>query len=279
MIENDMFLWGSAPEKMSLPKDEVHVWRASLDLRQSQVSDLQKILNRDEMDRAGRFRFPEDGKRFIITRGLLRTILGFYLDVSPEELRFFQNFWGKPGLIPEGDGEALTFNVSHSSRLGLFAVCRGREIGIDLERIRADLSWREVARHFFSKKENAILESLPGILRRKTFFKIWICREAYLKARGEGLESLILQTDFSLASSRQEFCLTAPDDYQGISNWLFREFTPAPGYVAAVAARGCDWRLVCWQFPENGEGDSDTGMGVSAGKSGANQKEGFQFRS
>ena len=41
-------------------------------------------LSADELQRAGRLRLPVHRERFIISRGLLRALLGSYLDCRPE---------------------------------------------------------------------------------------------------------------------------------------------------------------------------------------------------
>lgn len=115
-----------APHRPEVPEDEVHVWRVDLDK--------------------------------IASRSALREILGRYLGLPADELRFEANRHGKPRLTrPEGE---LAFNLSHSRSLALVAVAR-REVGVDVERIRTK--------------------------RPADFYRHWADREARVKYLGTGL--------------------------------------------------------------------------------------------
>src|SRR3954471_1862464 len=126
-------LWPSPPADLALPGDEVHVWRAVLDLPPAAVMDLRRLLAADEQERADRFHFEQDRRHFIAARGMLRLLLGRYLRTAPEQLQFTYNPYGKPDLAAGPDAHPLRFNVSHSHGLALYAVTQGRRIGVDVE--------------------------------------------------------------------------------------------------------------------------------------------------
>ncbi|MGD0652454.1 MAG: 4'-phosphopantetheinyl transferase superfamily protein, partial [Verrucomicrobiia bacterium] len=191
--------WRSPPETLVLGCDEVHVWRATLDQTPSQIQSFLHNLAADEQARAERFYFEKDREHFIAARGVLRAILGGYLNRPPECLSFCYNSHGKPALAGESDGDAIRFSVSHSYGVALYAVTRGREVGIDIERIRFDLEVAEIAERFFSRREVAMLRTLPTEVQREAFFRCWTRKEAYIKARGEGLSLPLDQFDVSLA--------------------------------------------------------------------------------
>jgi hypothetical protein len=132
--------WRSPPDSLTLGRDEVHVWRASMNCTAAQVEILKHTLSGEELRRAGRYRFQKDREHFIVVRGLLRTILGCYLNTEPRQLRFRYGPHGKPALEMEPGEDTLSFNLSHSNALALFAVSRGRELGIDLEYVLASIS-------------------------------------------------------------------------------------------------------------------------------------------
>jgi hypothetical protein len=133
------FLYGSEPPtELILSSHDIHVWSALLDLPPSRVRRLQQTLVADELSRAERYAKEELRRHFIVARGALRTILGRYLTVKPEEVRFCYNAYGKPALATSSGKDALNFNVSHAHGLALYAIMRGRAIGIDLERVRTD---------------------------------------------------------------------------------------------------------------------------------------------
>jgi 4'-phosphopantetheinyl transferase len=233
-----------------LESDEVHVWRAALNLDTPRLTRLERTLSEDEHARAERFHFPQDRQRFVAARGLLRTLLGRYLGGEPGQVLFCYGPQGKPALAGESGGETLRFNVSHSGELVLYAVSRGRELGIDIERLRPDFATEQIARRFFSAGEVAALQTLPAGEQRQAFFACWTRKEAYLKARGDGLSLDLKQFEVSLAPGKPAALLSTKHDPQEVLRWSLRDLTPGPGYVAALAVEGHDWRLRCWQWPE-----------------------------
>jgi 4'-phosphopantetheinyl transferase len=230
--------------------EEVHIWRSSLDLPLWRVNALKQVLAPDERERADRFVRAEDRTRFIGGRGVLRTILGRYLGLDPRQLRFCYNPFGKPALEAAAGGELLRFNVSHSGDIALYAVTSGREIGIDIERIRPDVGTEDIAERFFSRQEIATLRGLPAPCRLEAFFACWTRKEAYLKARGNGLSLPLDGFDVSLAPGHAAALLGVHDDAAEATRWSLRALFPGPDHVAALAVEGHGWRLRCWQWLE-----------------------------
>jgi 4'-phosphopantetheinyl transferase len=242
--------WRSPPATMVLSRDDVHVWRATLDQPLSEILNFRRSLAADEQTRAARFYFERDRKHFIIARGVLRAILGFYLNRAPECLSFCYNSYGKPALAEEPNLDAIRFNVSHSHGEALYAVTRGRAVGIDVERIRPDLPVAQIAGRFFSQREIMMLRALPGEMQRQAFFRYWTHKEAYIKARGEGLSLPLDQFDVSLDPGEPGIVVGTSQDPSEGSRWSLKEITSCPDYAAAVAVEGHDWRLTCWQWPD-----------------------------
>lgn len=240
--------WDSPPRTLTLPSNAVHVWRTSLEVSVSHLQALKDTLAADECARAERFYFQEHQERFIAGRGLLRNILSRYLDKKPGQLRFRYNSYGKPALIEESDVEGLRFNLSHSHDMALYAVTRGREIGIDIERFRHDVEAEKLAERFFSPRETAVLRALPERLRTEGFFNCWTRKEAYIKAEGEGMAIPLSSFDVSLAPGEPAALLRSREDPQEASRWSMQALDPEPGYAAALAVKGHDWELKCWQW-------------------------------
>ena len=243
-------LWLPPPVDLALSGDEVHVWRASLDQPASREQNLRRTLTARELDRAGRFHLQTDRQRFIVARGLLRAILGRYLDVEPDQLRLGYGICGKPYLASMCGLNALKFNLSYSNGLALYAVTRGREIGIDLEHVRPIPEAERIAEQFFSAREKGVLRALPARLKQRAFLTCWTRKEAYIKARGDGLSLRLDRFDVSLMAGEPAVLLSAGDSSQEPSRWSLRELMPGPGYVATLAVEGSDWHLACWQWPE-----------------------------
>ena len=241
-------LWHSPPADLTLLRDEVHVWRASLDMPASRVQDQQNTLSADELCRAERFRFKKDRQRYIVAHGLLRTILSHYLGIEPSLLRFSYSDYGKPSMVPMPAQNVLQFNLSHSDGLALYAVARGREIGIDLERVHPIDDAESIAERFFSPQEKAVFRTLRPSQKQEAFYTCWTCKEAYIKARGEGLSMPLDQFGVSLDPGKPAELLSIPGDQREPTRWSLQRLAPGSGYVAALAVEGHDWRLTCWQF-------------------------------
>jgi 4'-phosphopantetheinyl transferase len=250
----DKTSWELAPPRPALPGDEVHVWRALLDAPAERVRRLLELLASDERERAARFHFERDRRRFTVARGVLRGILGGYLNTAPAALRFVYGAQGKPALAPEQDAGGLRFNVSHSEGVALFAFARGRELGVDVERVSPRVSCEEIAGHFFSPGEVARLRALPAELREAAFFDCWTRKEAYIKARGEGLSLPLDGFDVSLGPGEPAALVANRLDPAEVARWSLLALAPWPGFAAAVAVEGRGWRLKCWRLPEDEEG-------------------------
>jgi 4'-phosphopantetheinyl transferase len=130
----------------------------------------------------------------------------------------------------------------------LYAVTCGREVGVDLESLDTGVDYEQIAVRFFSRRENATLYALPAERRREAFLACWTRKEAYVKARGEGLGIPLQQFDVSLAPGEPAAlldCRWAPGD---ASRWTLHVVDPGPGFLAAVAVEGQNCRLRRWQW-------------------------------
>ncbi len=233
--------WGPAPARPRARCDQVHIWVAHLDLPPHRVHRLAQLLSPDEVRRAERLFFQADRQRFVVARGVLRTILGRYLNLPPAELRFYYGLHGKPALAPEhGDGR-LHFSLAHSQGLALYAVAYDRQVGIDVEYMRPHLASRAVAERFFSPTEVERLAALPARMQGEAFFCCWTRKEAYIKARGDGLSLPLDYFEVSLAPGDDPVHLRTPGDPAEAMRWCLRGLDPGPGYAAAARAPSA-WR-------------------------------------
>jgi 4'-phosphopantetheinyl transferase len=229
----------------SLPGDEVHVWRASLD---QPAADYTMLLSSDERARADRFRFEQERRRFIVGRGALRIILGRYLNSPPEKIKFEYHAHGKPSLPDRLLPLEIRFNLSHSEDMALLAVTQNREVGIDIESLRRNLDAGNLANQFFSPAERAELEALPSDRKLASFFSGWTRKEAYLKARGEGMTYPLDQFTVSMDCDKPAELLDVKDDPRELSRWSLHTLAPAPGYIGALVVEGHHRHLVQWQL-------------------------------
>ena len=240
-------MWKASPDQPVLSHDEVHVWRASLEVDAGGQSLAWNVLTDDERARAERFRLERDRRRFIAARGMLRGILGCCLRCDPRELRFHLGPHGKPVLAVPG-GTGVGFNLSHSDGLMLCAVSVGRELGVDIERIQPALEVEALLEHF-SPREVAALRALPAGVRHQGFYACWTTKEAYVKARGGGL-SIPLSGFTILTQPNEPPVLLEADHPQELSRWALCRLEVAEGFAAALAVEGHGWHLRCLDWSD-----------------------------
>jgi 4'-phosphopantetheinyl transferase len=265
-------LWHSPPTKLVLLQDVVHVWRADLNLPESRIQQLAQTLAPDEQHRAFRFYFERDRKHFIAGRGILRTILGCYLNLEPAQLQFSYSSRGKPELANTSTEGTISFNLSHSNGLALYAmvananaplpltrspkefskstaegIARAPHVGIDLEYMRPMPEAEQLAKRFFSPREHAVISSLPVEQKQQAFFHAWTCKEAYLKAIGEGLPGLD-KVEVSLVPGEPAALLSIQGDQQAASHWFLHQLIPAPDYMATLAVEEQGWNIEYLNF-------------------------------
>ena len=225
---------------LQLQSNEVHIWLADLD--QHSADSLKSLLAEDEIVRAERFHFEKDRRHYTVARAWLRKLLAAYLGTTARELRFNYAEKGKPSL--EGaENSLLNFNLAHSHGKGIYAFSRGRELGIDLEFLREDFGGEEIAERFFSPGEIAALRSVPADLTKQAFFNCWTRKEAYIKARGEGLSMPLDVFDVSLAPGEPAALLRNHKEPAEVGRWSMQSLSVADGYVAALVVEGHSFTL------------------------------------
>jgi 4'-phosphopantetheinyl transferase len=231
---------------LTLQENEVQLWRADLDALASQEYHWHQILSADEQKRAARFHFAKDRQHFAVARAILRMILGGYLEVDPAKIDFRFSQKEKPYLAAPYAGSSITFNVSHSGGIALYAFARGIELGVDVEQIGREIAVEPIARRFFSESEQHYLLNLPAAERVEAFFRCWTRKEAYIKATGDGLSLPLSQFDVSLRRDDEDALVATRPENAEAKRWLLREVPAGPGYVAALCARGRTWKLTSW---------------------------------
>ena len=213
--------------------DEIHVWQAWLDRGAEEVQRLESFLAPEEIARAHRFHFERDRNHYVVGRGLLRELLGRYLGQAPSALEFSYGEQGKPALAGAAASSGLSFNLSHSGGLAVYAFARERSLGVDVERVKPDFASDDIARRYFSTREVNDLLALPIAERTEAFFRCWTRKEAYIKARGEGLR--IPLDGFSVSFLRNQ----SAQFLGGVEScWHLAALNPPEGYAAALVYNG-----------------------------------------
>jgi len=238
--------WPASPEQPSLESDQVHIWGASLEQPLPTVDRLREHLSPDEQARAARFHFEKDRRHFTVARGYLRTLLGRYCGLGPDEIRFSYSSYGKPRLTVELQ-QPIEFSLAHSGGAALYAFTRIGEIGIDLEYIRPDFIGDDIARRYFSASEVASLNLLSKPDRQKAFFACWARKEAFIKAKGLGLSLGLDQFDVALRSDQPVAILRTAWEEAEALRWSLQAIDVGPDYAAAVALEAHGWQANYWQ--------------------------------
>jgi 4'-phosphopantetheinyl transferase len=236
-------VWSGPQKALDLSENEVHVWRASLECSPELARRLEASLCDDETNRAARFHFVRDRGSFVVARGILRELAGAYLKKAPPELRFQYGPQGKPSIFPTNSNCPIRFNLSHAQGMALYTFAFGREVGIDLEAIRSDFASEAIAARHFSAGEMAELAALPEEFRAQGFFNCWTRKEAYVKARGGGLQ--IPLDSFQVTLSPE-----APAQFVGgvEPRWNLIAFSPRLDYAAALVFDGPPCKVQFFEF-------------------------------
>ncbi len=216
-----------------LADNTVHVYRANLDLPKTVIDRLASTLSVDEIERADRFGKLSLRNRFVCSRGLLRALLGRLLEIAPESLRFTYGPNGKPSL---SDGQPrLSFNLSHSESLTLIAVCAGREVGVDIERVRPIKEIDRIAADYFTQGEGDYMNSADEYARLDRFFVIWTRKEACIKALGAGISGRVRDIE-TYGAPNEPARLAAENCRDGSQRfWRIWDVSIENGFRAAVA--------------------------------------------
>ena len=228
--------WETPVRWPRLRDDEIHVWCVELD-EAADAAALAACLSAGERGRAGGLPSSAHRRRFVAARATLRQLLGRYLGQEPGAVVFAHGAHGKP-FLPQG---GLHFNVSHTQGLALYAIASAREVGVDVEWMRPQVAHERIAARFFALEEREMLAQVPAEERRVAFYHIWTRKEAYLKARGDGLAAGL---DTFAVSLEAEALLRSGEGRR----WKLVAWEPAVDYVAALCGAGVDWRMRGWRL-------------------------------
>ena len=230
-------MWKIPQSQLVLTNNQVHVWRANLDLSANEIARLETILSEDEQFRANRFRFPQHKRRFIAARAILREILANYLQIKSDALKFEYSDRGKPRLAKSMEASNWQFNVSHSEELALYGFTYHNRIGVDIEYLRSMNDMAKIAERFFSDRESQLIANLSDEQQKQAFFQLWTAKEAYLKAIGEGLAGSLAGVDIniSLEPAKSLALLSIEGNVEAAASWLMYSCVPETDYIATVA--------------------------------------------
>ncbi len=223
---------------------EIHIYYLCEDSRYNYNNSFINNLSDDEINKINRFIFEKDRITHTISKGTLRYIMSGYLNLKPEEIIFNQNEYGKPFISEDQNPEKIQFNLSHSGDMIIYAISKGRNIGIDIQEIKDSDSVTDIVDHYFSETEKAAFRSLPDEQKLKGFHSCWARKEAYIKALGLGLSYPL--NSFSVPVTPVYTSAVIYDD-SGTA-YSVTDIIISPGYTAAVAVKGSDAELQYFEW-------------------------------
>jgi 4'-phosphopantetheinyl transferase len=217
-----------------LTHDAVDVFVTRLDVDIEVVQACASLLSDVELQRASRFAFARDRCRFIVGRARLRQLLGTRLGMRPQAVALAYGPHGKPALARHCAASNVRFNVAHAGDVAVYAFSHGREVGIDLEAIRAIPDADDIAAHFFSRREKAAYFALGPRDRLVGFFNCWTRKEAFVKALGGGLSYPLDRFDVSVSPREPAEIIRVDNTPGNRCGWRLESLFLGPGWASAV---------------------------------------------
>ncbi len=206
-----------------MKRNTVYVWHANLkEATPAQNDYFWSLLAHDEKARANRFHSENHRRRFVIARGILRHLSGYLLNQAPDTLRFSYTHYGKPVFE---DYPQTHFTLSHSRDRAIYAFTLDAPVGVDIEYQNPRRNIEGIARRFFTRRECAALQQRRDAEKIALFFKLWVSKEAVLKALGIGL----------CAGALAEVAFDLDGEERIAAQWTLYTFNPAQDFAAALA--------------------------------------------
>jgi 4'-phosphopantetheinyl transferase len=233
-------LWPSALSAAHLREQEIHLWCAALGDFCSELPRFHATLSPEERERARKLHFSDDRDAFVMCRGILRQLLAQYLGRDAATIAFAYGRSGKPEITGLQDHCPLHFNVSRSGAIVVYAMTAAGPVGVDVERVRPVPEFDDIASRFFNPGDASMLRTLPADVQMEAFFACWTCKEAFVKATGDGIAR---DPGLSRLDPERHAHPSVEGEPRRADAWQFQLFRPAPGYLATLAHRADGARL------------------------------------
>ncbi len=240
--------WNKSPYSSCLHSSEVHIHRIDINSAKHFIPQLEQTLTAEEKSRILKFIFEKDRIIQTLSRAILKDILGRYLSIKPAGVSILNDEYGKPFIDHTLNPDNITFNLSHSGNMILYAVSRNRNVGIDVELIKEIDSIDDLIKQNFSQDETGTLLQLTGRDKTDAFYSCWTRKEAYVKAMGKGLSYPLDKFTVSVFHGEDNSLLH--DENNDVSQWTLKEIPSYPGYAAAAAVEGknVNFKFYEWTF-------------------------------
>jgi 4'-phosphopantetheinyl transferase len=228
---------------LQLQSNSIQVWPFSLQTSPDVIVHCTQLLSPEEQARAARFKFEKDRQQFLVAHGYLRYILSRYCGVKPADVVLGTIEGGKPVLLTQRmPGGEMTFNLTHSKERGMIAIAKDFPVGVDLEPVRQDVEHLKLAERFFSPAESRAIAGSEPAMRQAMFFRHWVGKEAFLKAKGIGLRVSLDRCELAWSEAGDEAMVHWREE-RSAEAWRIQFIPLESGWIGAVAALGSDWTV------------------------------------
>ncbi len=232
-------------QDLSLQPSQLHVWSVCKSDHENRLQEYWDILNEAEKERALTFRFLKDRYCFIIARGVLRNLLGAYIQMAPDQVKFQFGHNGKPYVHHPSQ---IKFNISHSGDTILLGFVQKHSIGIDVEYTKRKVDVKKIAELFFAEEEVTSLFRLDQAYHTQAFYNCWTRKEAFIKAVGSGLSFPLDQFVVSLDSTKEATLIDTKWDKKEKDKWMLNTIEPGKDYIGAVSVKGNVSDIQSWRY-------------------------------
>lgn len=194
-----------------------------------------RLLSIDERVRADRFMFERHRRQYIFAHAMLRLALSQAApDVAPSDWSFSAGHYGRPFVASPKTSSPLHFSLSHADGCVACVVSGHETVGVDVETVSRRVAPLSTALRFFAPEEVETLRALPEPAAIERFFDYWTLKEAYLKARGFGLNLPLDAFAMQLSGEAIEISFK-PDIADDPEGWRFSLCSPSPSHRLAIA--------------------------------------------
>jgi len=235
--------WNAQFSGFELVENIVHIWSVPLSIDAKTQNKYWSVLSDEEKSRANRYKFDILKTKFIACRGVLRLLMGAYLgiDANQVEISYIKN--GKPNHHSN-----LEFNVSHSEDWAVIGFTLDTILGIDIECIKRNIEFEDIARRFFSLEESKLVINSPKEQLALYFYNCWTRKEAFVKALGDGLSFPLDQFEVSCVPSDPPQLLKTKWDKTEATKWSLWGFEKDQDYVGAITLKGPSKELLYYTW-------------------------------
>lgn len=214
--------------------NEVHIWNYLLDVTNPDVDFFYSLLNEEEKKGIDKIKLQGVRNRRIISKAIVKDIISKYLGINISQIKFLYNRFGKPVLPEEINLSGLRFNISHSNGLGIIALIKKNQIGVDIEEIVELEDINDIIHTCFSKNEQYLFNDLELSEKTNLFYKIWTGKEAFIKAIGQGFSFPLQNISFGLDDDNKIIINEIADAQENLNNWKAYNFSSRENYTSTV---------------------------------------------